>query len=303
MEINMFQVDTFTDIAFGGNPAAVIPNAIGLTEYEMQKIANELNVSETAFVVQVDDNLYKVRYFTPICEVDLCGHGTIATFHTLAQKGYIKPIENGIKKVAQLTKAGKLPLELHFKDGEIDWIVMEQASPKTLGVVDNLEKILEAMNLVPEDIGIGEEDISPEIISTGLPDIMLPLKSKEALDNLKIDFCSLGIYTSEINVIGVHAFYLPAPDSNIVYTRNFAPAVGINEEAATGTSNGALIYYLRKNNLITKDSIISLQGESLNRPSQIYCYIESSEGEYKVKIGGKARIIIDGIITFKRVQI
>lgn len=301
MDINMFQVDTFTDVAFGGNPAAVVPNAIGLSEYEMQKIANEINVSETAFVIQVDDNLYKVRYFTPISEVDLCGHGAIATFHTLALKGYIKPIQNGIKVVNQLTKVGKLPLELHYKDGEVDWIVMEQAAPRSMGSVNNLDKILESMNLTMEDIGIGHEYVEPEIISTGLPDIMLPIRSKKALDSLEVDFCNLGIHTSEINAIGVHAFYLPDRDSDVVYTRNFAPSVGINEEAATGTSNGALIYFLKKNNFISADSIISLQGDSLNRPSQIYCFIEKNGEDYKVKVGGKAKIIIDGIITFKRV--
>lgn len=298
MEINIFQVDTFTDTAFGGNPAGVVPNAVGLSEYDMQKIANEMNVSETAFVVQIDDSLYRVRYFTPLSEVDLCGHGSIATFHTLALKGYIKPIENGIKVVTQLTKAGKLPLELHFVNGKINWILMEQAPPKSMGEVDNLGKVLESLNLTLDQIGIGNEMVVPEIISTGLPDIMLPLKTKEDLDNLQIDFCSLGIYTSEINVIGVHAFYLPSPDSNVVYTRNFAPGVGINEEAATGTSNGALIYFLKKNNLITNNSIISLQGDSLNRPSQIHCYIEEYEESYKVKVGGKAKIVIDGIITF-----
>lgn len=298
MEINIFQVDTFTDIAFGGNPAAVVPNAVGLSEYDMQKIANEMNVSETAFVVQIDDSLYRVRYFTPMSEVDLCGHGSIATFHTLALKGYIKPIEKGVKVVTQLTKAGKLPLELHFLNGEVDWIVMEQAPPKSLGTVDNLGAILESMNLRPDQLGVGDQLIIPEIISTGLPDVILPLKSKEDLDNLEIDYCNLGVCTSEINVIGVHAFYLPNRDSNVVYTRNFAPAVGINEEAATGTSNGALIYFLKKNNLISGDSIISIQGDSLKRPSQIYCYIEKYEDSYKVKVGGKAKIVIDGIITF-----
>lgn len=298
MEINIFQVDTFTDMAFGGNPAAVVPNANGLTEYDMQKIANEMNVSETAFVVQIDDNLYKVRYFTPVAEVDLCGHGSIATFHTLALKGYIKPIENGIKIVNQLTKAGKLPLELHFSNGNIDWILMEQATPKSLGQVDNLSDILKSMNLSMDQVGIDNKLVNPEIISTGLPDIILPLKFKEDLDNLEIDFCKLGDSTSEINVIGVHAFYLPSPDSDVVYTRNFAPGVGINEEAATGTSNGALIYFLKKNNLLNKNSIISLQGDSLNRPSQIYCYIEPFEDSYKVKVGGRAKIVIDGIITF-----
>ncbi len=101
MQINIFQVDAFTDKSFRGNPAGVVPDARLLTAEQMQKIANEMNLSETAFVIPVNDELFQVRFFTPICEVDLCGHATIATFFLLAKKGYIKSIQNGIKTVYQ----------------------------------------------------------------------------------------------------------------------------------------------------------------------------------------------------------
>jgi len=84
MDIIIYQVDAFTDKPFGGNPAGVVTDARSLTDENMQKIAMEMNLSETAFVISKGDNNYQVRFFTPKCEVDLCGHATIATFYTLA---------------------------------------------------------------------------------------------------------------------------------------------------------------------------------------------------------------------------
>lgn len=300
MEINIFQVDAFTSEAFGGNPAGLVPNSRSLTDVQMQKIANEMNVSETAFVVPIDDDLYKVRYFTPTCEVDLCGHGTIATFYALALKGYIKPILNGIKKVYQITKAGKLPVEIKFINNKVDWVSMELAKPEAFGKVEgtHLDDLLDSMNLKPEDLGIGEESLPAEIVSAGLPDIMLPIKSKEVLDSLEIDFCRMSEVCERMNVTGVHAFYLPEKNSPKVFTRNFAPLVGIDEEAATGTANGALTYYLKKRKLIESNSITALQGELLNRPSEISCYIEGEEDDYTIKVAGRAKIVLDGIMIF-----
>lgn len=298
MEINIYQVDAFTSKAFGGNPAGVVPNAKDLKEKHMQKIANEMNLSETAFVTHLYDDLFNVRFFTPICEVDLCGHATIATFYTLALKGYIKPIYNGIKTVYQQTKAGRLPVEIKFVDNIVDSVIMEQATPRSLGTLGNIKDILDSMSLDISDIGVGNEFIDPEIISTGLPDIILPIKKKEVLDNLKIDFTKMANICNEMDVTGVHAFYLPEKNSDKVYTRNFGPAVGINEEAATGTANGGLMYYLVQKHLIDKNKIISLQGESLKRPSEIHCYYEQKNDGVKIKVGGKAKIVIDGIMCF-----
>ena len=293
LQINIFQVDAFTDKSFGGNPAGVVPNANLLNEEQMQNIAREMNLSETAFVTPINDELFKVRFFTPICEVDLCGHATIAAFFIMAKKGYIKPIENGIKTVFQKTKVGKLAVNLKYVNGKIDKVFMEQANPKDFGKVLDIGKLLYALGIEKGDIGINEEIVDPEIISTGLPDIILPISKKEVLDNLKIDMELLAEVSEDNNVIGLHAFYLPDFNSKIVYTRNFAPLVGINEEAATGTSNGALIYFLKKNRLIKDNEILAYQGQSMNRLSEIYCSIDDDN---LVNIGGKAKTIIDGIM-------
>ena len=87
----IYQVDAFSDVPFGGNPAGVVPNAIGLNHIQMLKIAREMNLSETAFIFPLKDDVadYEVRFFTPTQEVDLCGHATIASFFALASKGII----------------------------------------------------------------------------------------------------------------------------------------------------------------------------------------------------------------------
>lgn len=298
MEINIFQVDAFSKVPFGGNPAGVVTNAKKLNKEQMQKIANEMNLSETAFIRQMDDSYFKIRYFTPLLEVDLCGHATIASIYTLASEGFIAPIQKGSKTVVIETKAGKLDVDIEYNNYLPKNIFMAQKAPKALGVPEMLIDILGALELEEADIGIGDKYISPEIISTGLPDIILPIKDKKKLDNMKVDFCKLAEISKKLNVTGVHAFYIKGRMSRIAYARNFAPAVGIDEEAATGTANGALIYYLKKNDLLAEDSLVVSQGESMGRPSQINCRIENSEKGYSVFVGGEANIVIEGIIKF-----
>lgn len=297
MELNIYQVDAFSDKAFGGNPAGVVLDAKYLTEDIMQNIAKEMNLSETAFVTSRYDDLFTVRFFTTVCEVDLCGHATIATFYTLAKMGYIKSIANGVKTVYQDTKAGKLSVDIIFKNGEVDKIFMEQATPKKIGSISDISPLIESMGININEVGVLDDIIYPEIISTGLPDIILPIKKKEVLDKLDIDMKTLAKISQDLGVTGVHAFHLPEINSSFVYTRNFAPLVGIDEEAATGTSNGALIYFLKKNNLIEDNNIISYQGQSMNRPSTIYCEIIEKNEKPMVKIGGNAKIVINGVIS------
>ena len=113
MGVNVFLVDAFTDKAFAGNPAGVVADE-NLDDATMQVIAREINASETAFIRQYDDDLFKVRFFTPTEEVDLCGHATIGAFFVLASKGYIHPIKEGRKKLEQITKAGRLPVFIDY---------------------------------------------------------------------------------------------------------------------------------------------------------------------------------------------
>ncbi|WP_130805435.1 PhzF family phenazine biosynthesis protein [Senegalia massiliensis] len=291
MELIMYLVDAFSDKKFSGNPAGVIPDGKELSDEKMQKIARELNLSETAFIQKIDEENYKVRFFTPLQEVDLCGHATIATFYTLIEKGYINALDNGKRRYYQHTRAGKLYIDVYCKDGKIDKVIMEQKKPEILEKNIDKDELSSAMNINKFDIGIGSKKYDPKVISTGLPDIIVPVKTKKILDNLNIDKEKVKLLSEKLNVTGIHAFTI---ENNDIYSRNFAPLVGIDEEAATGTANGALFYYLRKNKLTDKTEIIVNQGESLNRPSKIICKLGNSIDV--IEVGGVASIVLEGII-------
>lgn len=298
MEVIIYQVDAFTDKPFNGNPAGVVPDARGLSDEHMQKIATEMNLSETAFVFPVEDNKFKVRFFTPECEVDLCGHATIAAFYTLAHKGYINGLDDGVSKVHQKTKAGELAVDIYYLNGQVDKIMMYQGKPKSISVIEDYQTICECLNIDISDIGLKGFEIMPEVVSTGLPDIILPLRNKKVLDNLTINYDLLSSYSKKMGVSGIHAFTIDYDSDHIeIWSRNFAPAVGINEEAATGTANGALTYYLTKNDVINEVKLSVNQGQSLGRPSLIDCEIESTNNDYIIKVGGKATIVLEGVMS------
>lgn len=292
MGLKIFQVDAFTDMAFAGNPAGVMPEAKGLSRDERQKIANEMNLAETAFVEQLSDDQFDVKFFTPMEEVDLCGHATIATFFVLASQRYIRPLEDGIKKVVQHTRIGTLPVYITYENSEPTMIFMEQAAPQRFGGVKDLEKLLTALSLKKEDVGIDGFEIEPEIVSTGLRDILIPVGSEAILDRLAVNKAAFIEVSKENEVIGAHLYTILDFENPRVKVRNIAPAVGIDEEAATGTSNGALIYLLSDEKMIAGNKMLVEQGESLGRPSQILCEIQND----KILVGGIARIAIEGIL-------
>lgn len=298
MELNIFQIDAFTDKAFGGNPAGVVISNNKLPDRIMQQIAKEMNLSETVFVTEVEKERYQVRYFTPECEVDLCGHATIGGVFLLADEGYIANINKGKKSIHLNTKIGDILVDITYDNFHPISVVMEQKRPESYGVLNDIYKLAEILNIKEDDIGIDGEIAMPEIMSTGLKDIICPIKSKSVLDNMNVDLKKLKDYSLELGVVGLHAFNLDDKDSSKAYARNFGPAVGIDEEAATGTSNGALIYYLKKNGFLKGDTLKVSQGYILDRPSTIECFIEESKDGFRVKVGGSAVKVIEGIIKF-----
>ncbi|AOT73111.1 PhzF family phenazine biosynthesis protein [Geosporobacter ferrireducens] len=301
MEKIIYQVDAFTDIPFGGNPAAVVPDAVGLTDRQMQQIAREMNVSETAFITKQEDGFadFQVRFFTPTQEVDLCGHATVGAFFVLAKKGYIEG-DQKIKIVKQKTGAGILPVEIYFEADEVAHIYMTQTKPRFAFSIENIRELAEIMKLGEEDIGLRGMNAVPQVISTGLPDIILPIKNLDALKKIDPDWNVLAAYSNRLGVVGVHAFSLETEekDSDLA-CRNFAPAAGINEEAATGTSNGALGAYLIQNNIIPwsgEHTLLCEQGYYMDRPSKILVKLEGSKEDLVVKVGGKAVITLEGVM-------
>ncbi|MCB2298034.1 PhzF family phenazine biosynthesis protein [Clostridium tagluense] len=297
----IYGVDAFSAMPFGGNPAGVVPDAIGLNHRDMLKIAMEMNLSETAFIFPLQDDVadYEVRFFTPTQEVDLCGHATIASFFALASKGIITGTNN-VKIVKQKTKAGILPVELYFKDSKIHNVMMTQTKPNFLFKVEDLCELAEIMGINAQDIGIDGYHLIPQAVSTGLTDIMLPVKSLSALKSINPNYDRLVQYSNKLNIIGVHAFTLETEeDSSTLACRNFGPAAGINEEAATGTSNGALGAYLVKNDMLKFEdniTIICEQGYYMNRPSKIVVRLQGTKDDLTVKVGGEAVIVMEGEI-------
>lgn len=289
--MKFYIADAFTEQIFGGNPAGIVlieKDGSFPDDEVMRKTAAELRYSETAFVKQIGDNEFHVRYFTPAAEVDLCGHATIATFYCLAHAGII---EDG-KVCLVHTLAGDINVEV--KDG---FVMMDMAAPELLYTMQKKEELKELY----EVMGANYDDMLglPPVmfISTGLPDIMLPVPSKEALNALAPDMKRLSALSEKYKVTGVHAFAMSEGNEVTCRCRNFAPLYDIDEEAATGTSNGALTYYLLLNGMIEKKSSCTfVQGESMNRPSMIRTSVDASEEGCSIKVGGKAAVLASGEI-------
>jgi len=274
-------VDAFTDVAFGGNSAGVVLLEQGAsfpTDELMQQVAAELRFSETAFVQQNGPNEFTVRYFTPCSEVDLCGHATIATFGMMSSQGIIP---RGVV-CRNHTLAGELEVRVDDK------VMMQMAQPKVIAPlvdVPYLHDIMAGMNM------IDWPEMPVEVISTGLPDIIMPVGNVESLNALKPNMDKLTELSRELNVIGVHAFAI-SDDGYTAHVRNFAPLYGVPEESATGTANAALNYYLYRRNIVKHDQECRfMQGEVMKRPS-VVATVMTREGT--VYVGGHSAIVAAG---------
>ena len=277
--IKVEKVSAFSKDGKGGNPAGVVLEASTLTDKDMQAIAKNVGYSETAFVMPSEEADFKVRFFTPACEVDLCGHATIATFSTMILQGRV---ESG--QIVQETKAGLLKLNL-----QVDGLVtMQQARPAFYEKPDG-EEILRSLGL---SLDAKAENLSTQVVSTGLRDIFIPLKSRAHLKGIKADFSRIKEISRKYDVSGYHVFTLDAPEGFTAACRNFAPLYDIPEESATGTSSGALAAYLWHNGVVKETEMKFIQGVEMGSPSEISArlLVDGNDIE-EVWVGGKAHNI------------
>lgn len=299
--IRIKQVDVFTSTPLAGNAAGVITEADDLTDEEMQKIAREMNLSETAFVLRPTEKAdFRVRFFTPERELGLAGHPTIAAFHALAEEARIF-LREPVTTVFQQTKAGVLPVEFHIKKGRAKKIMMTQVKPTFRPFKDPLEKLAGVLGVDVDEVK--GTNLPVEIVSTGLPQLMVPVGSLSAVQEMRPDFSALRRFNEEAGVVSTHVFALQTLSPiAMVHTRNFSPAVGIFEDPATGTANGALGAYLIKNRVIRGNSpvtIISEQGYEINRPSEVLVEVHFAGDRVEtVKVGGQAVTVMEGEMFF-----
>lgn len=297
---NLYQIDSFTKEKFTGNPAGVITNADGLTEFEMQKIARELNNSETAFIFSSKSSEYDmhVRFFTPTDEVPICGHATIAAH-------YIRAIENEMSTstVYQKTGAGILPVDI-IKENEDYKIVMTQGEIEFGAIIEGIDKqkLLEALNLELNDL---LENYKIQIVSTGHSKVMIGIKSLETLNALHPSYDALSKLSKIINCNGYYVFTNDTKHSDIlIHGRMFAPSIGINEDPVTGNANGPLGAYLVHHKLVNCDNSIfkfkAKQGEAIKRSGIIEVEVKIENKEpVEVKVSGNAVVIFKSQVSLE----
>lgn len=295
---HLYQIDSFTNEKFTGNPAGVITNADGLTEIEMQKIARELNNSETAFIFSSNCNHYDVylRFFTPTKEVPICGHATIAAH-------YAKAIENNLdtSRVFQKTGAGILPVDILKKNNDYK-IVMTQGKIEFGVFIDgeNKKALLSALKITSNDL---LQNHAIQVVSTGHSKVMIGIKNNSILNQLKPNYEALAKLSEIINCNGYYIYTINHDDDEIlVHGRMFAPAIGINEDPVTGNANGPLGAYLVKHKLIKHNNSLfkfkAKQGEAIERAGIIDVEVKiENEEPVEVKISGNAIIAFQSEIT------
>ncbi len=277
--LEVYIASAFSKNGSGGNKAGVVLRDMGLTSEEKQKIASVLGYSETAFLSPSEQADYRIEYFTPKGEVPLCGHATVALFTVLKSLGQLEKTQYTIE-----TKAGRLNICI-AEDG---MIFMEQ-NPPEYGEILQQEELAVCL-----DARAFSQEYPIQIVSTGLRDIMLPVRSAEEMKALEPDFPAMKDLSRQKNVIGVHAFTLENKAERTAVCRNFAPLYGIDEESATGTSNCALACYLYRLGCRRQQYVFE-QGHNLGEISRIVVrLIADEESITAVMVGG------DGYLLDKR---
>ena len=279
--MKLYIVDAFTTQRFSGNQAGVVllsNEEPELTDAFCQALAAELKHSETAFVRPAGPDSFRLRYFTPEGEVDLCGHATIAAFTTLREAEGLAP---GTYRASTL--AGELSIQVS------DQAVWMDMAPPVEGRGFSPEEAAELYAAYGLSAADCPEGYAPMVVSTGLQDILLPVRTREALDRAVQNEAAVTGLSRRYGVVGVHMFWPCLSEETTARCRNFAPLYAIPEEAATGTSNGALTYYLyRRGKLSAGAENRFVQGEKMGKPSEILSRLAEGPEGVRVQVGGRA---------------
>jgi trans-2,3-dihydro-3-hydroxyanthranilate isomerase len=300
---NFYQLDVFTDKAFSGNPLAVFPDGEGLSGEEMQRIALEMNLSETVFVLPSDVALKKLRIFTPQQELPLAGHPVVGTWNLLAHLGVTPQIENGVIEIQQELKLGVLPVEIEFREGKPLRVTMTQGKFEAGTIISDskeIEKLAGGLGLEISDLALSE-NLPVQIVSTGIKALDVQVSSLEALKRCRINASLLSDVYLAHGAVGCFAFTFETLEENSrVHARFFAPADNIPEDPATGSAAGSLSAYLVHHGAIDTNKFTIEQGDFMKRPSRIFAEIDGEKGKVEtVKIGGSSVIVAKGEMFFE----
>ena len=287
---HLWRVNSFTDVAFRGNPAGVVPDAEGLSELTMQAIAAELNdVSETVFITADPEGEadIRLRYFTSTMEVDLCGHATIGALFVLHWMGRLTGRDE-VRTVRARTAVGVLELELEYSGEQLEWATMEQLAPET-HAAPGADRAAEVLGLSPDALHPG---MPIGCCSTGIWACFVPLRDAEALSQVDIRPALIqSLWPDNPELTGVYPFAFLSP---LETTGRFfsPPKYGIFEDPVTGTACGALGGFLAAHERLgVAQELLAHQGVDMGRAGRVRVR-HSDSG--RMKISGQATPIFRG---------
>lgn len=284
------QVDAFSERPLAGNPCAIVFDADDLDEATMQAIAQEMNLSETAFVLRSTVADVRARYFTPEEEIPLAGHPTIATVFALFETGRLA-LQNEHTTIQLELRDGPIPVEVIARAGRVVRVVMTQRKPQFLATYEAAE-VLPVWGLPPEAALSG---VPIQTVSTGTPQLMVPLASLDDLRRLNLDEAAYHRLRAAADFFSVHLFCLQgATPAGQTFARHLVPF----EDPFTGSATGGMGAYLWRYGLIQQPTFVAEQGHWMGRPGQATVEVVGPREEIEtVKVGGSAVTILRGDLS------
>jgi trans-2,3-dihydro-3-hydroxyanthranilate isomerase len=293
MSLSYLQYDVFTNEPLTGNQLAVFTDARALETAQMQRIAREMNFSESTFILPADAPGIdiRMRIYTPGSEMPMAGHPTIGSTFALAHTGVIP------RDAARVTfglNIGPVPVDLEWNTDGLSFAWMTQALPTFGRVLDDPALVAGAIGLQPRDLS---PDLPAQEVSCGVPYLCVPLRDKDCVDAAVSDAAAFRrLWAATGTTLPVFRFALaPAGSADTVYSRMFAPGIGIVEDPATGSASGPLGCYLVHHGVVAGERalrIVSRQGVAMGRPSLVHVQILAGDaGITQVRVGGVAVLV------------
>lgn len=285
--LNFYIVDVFAETRYAGNQLAVFTEAAHLSTEQMQAIAREINFSETTFILSSEPEKggFNVRIFTPAKELPFAGHPTLGTAFVLQQAIVQQPVEQLCLNLA----VGQIPVTMLYQNGMPEVLWMRQ-NPPTFGQVIDIEAMATVLNLDPTDF---DPRFPIQEVSTGLPFLIVPLQSLDALQRIKVNGDRLAQVVAPLQAREVFVFCPETRNpANQFSARMFAPLLGIAEDPATGSANGCFAAYLAQHEYLGTARVEARveQGYEMGRPSLLLLKAEKADG-IEVQVGGKVILV------------
>jgi trans-2,3-dihydro-3-hydroxyanthranilate isomerase len=253
-----------------------------------------MNLSESAFVLKTNKADFKARYWTCVEEIPLAGHPTIATIYTLIKAGLIQLKESPMAISLELNE-GPINVDIHHDGAQVEKIVMTQRKPKFTTIHDPAV-VCPLFNLEVEDLVQG---VPIQTVSTGTPQLMVPVRSLEALRRARVNVEAYARYHESSDFFSPHLFVCQGVTSaGSTFARHFGVAPDMMEDPVTGSATGGMSAYIVKYGLLKETSWIAQQGHWMDRAGMVHVNVtKGADGEPEtVTIGGQAVLSLKGTL-------